>query len=201
MQGGDESPARQAGPQHCPESGPGLGVAGCLPASAAAPSLPGLSTAVLSVFLGLCIIFPWDCHPSPPASLLPISSHIPLSQPQCRTQVSRLSGGGAIQEEGEGGVGPRPQRQRTEGSAWLGQECGPPGIHSGKASTGSSGQGKPEFPDPWLDGSWRIGRGIKGDTPLSFALLSPVYPESLKGQKVSMSFQPFPCPSVTSQPV
>lgn len=43
-QGGHECLARQASSQHCPGSGPGHGVTGCLPASAAAHPLPGLSS-------------------------------------------------------------------------------------------------------------------------------------------------------------
>lgn len=77
LQGGDGSPAWRAGYKHRVESGPGQGLAGCLPASAAAPSLPGPCAAAIS--LGLCIILPWNCHP--PATHL-IS---PLSQTQCRT--------------------------------------------------------------------------------------------------------------------
>lgn len=195
LQGGDGSPAWRAGYQHRAESGLGQGLAGCLPASAAAPSLPGPCAAA--------VYLPGPLH-NPPLGLPTPShpSHLTLEPDTVQNLDVQTVGRGCHPREERRGV-PRPQRQGTGGSAWLGQACGAPGTHSGKASTGSSGQGKPEFPprvvtDPWLGRKLVDWEGTKRRHTSVFHL---IYPESLNGQKVSGSFQPFPCPSISSHPV
>lgn len=127
------------GHQHCLGSGPGQGVPGSLPASAATPSPSGL-TPLLSVSLGLCIIFSQDRQPPATHFISRTLGPATVWNPVVRTAERRCH-----PRERRRGI-PRPQRQGTGGSTWLGWECGPPGTHSAKASTGSSGQGKPEFP-------------------------------------------------------
>lgn len=82
---------------------------------------------------------PGSSPPSrPPRRTYPRASH------SAEPQVSRVLGRGASKGKKKGL--PRPQRQGTgDGrSARLGRECGPPGTHSARAGTESSG--KPEFP-------------------------------------------------------
>lgn len=97
--------------------------------------------------------------------------------------MSRVLGRGASKGKKKGL--PRPQRQGTgDGrSARLGRECGPPGTHSARAGTESSG--KPEFPplESSCDRSLaqaEVGGGDAGRARKETRLCPPpsVYPES-----------------------
>lgn len=99
-----------------------------------------VSLLLFSIFLGLCTTFPQACQP-PVTHLI---SHT-LEPATVQNPGVPALGWRCHPRERRRGV-PRPKRQRTEGSAWLSQECSPPGTHSANDSTESSGQGKPEFP-------------------------------------------------------
>lgn len=118
--GGRESAAHQTWLGALPGSGPGQAVAAVSQPLQPPPSPRTLL--LLSVSLGLQTNFsPGPPTPSHLSHLTYVSSHLPLSQPRCRTQVSGLSGGGAIQElEGEWGF--QAPETGDRGSARLGLE-------------------------------------------------------------------------------